>query len=410
VADWDAVARGAVNIEVEAHLRQALASGRTLRVKLGIDPSSPDIHLGHTVVLGKLGDFQRLGHQAVLIIGDFTARIGDPSGQSATRRPLEVDEVEANAATYLEQVFKVLDPARTEVRRQSEWFGGMTLAEVLRLAGRVTLAQIATRDDFRKRIEAGTPVGLHELMYPLMQAYDSVAVKSDVELGGTDQLFNLMFGRDLQREHGQEPQDVITMPLLEGLDGVNKMSKSLGNYVGVSEDPFEMYGKLMSVPDELIIRYMQLASALPVEDISEFERSMSTGSNPRDAKSVLAHSVVSRFHGAQLAEAARERWELQFQARQVPADMPEVSTGVFVGALNAAAVVRDLLGHAGLGPVSLSEARRLIVQGGVRLNGVVINDPGYEYQAEDGHVWQVGKRRFVRLRSTMSAGGEKGSQ
>jgi len=263
VADWDAVARGAVNIEVEAHLRQALASGRTLRVKLGIDPSSPDIHLGHTVVLGKLGDFQRLGHQAVLIIGDFTARIGDPSGQSATRRPLEVDEVEANAATYLEQVFKVLDPARTEVRRQSEWFGGMTLAEVLRLAGRVTLAQIATRDDFRKRIEAGTPVGLHELMYPLMQAYDSVAVKSDVELGGTDQLFNLMFGRDLQREHGQEPQDVITMPLLEGLDGVNKMSKSLGNYVGVSEDPFEMYGKLMSVPDELIIRWRPRSLSRP---------------------------------------------------------------------------------------------------------------------------------------------------
>ena len=216
MSDWEKAVRGAVNVEVEPHLRQALASGRKLRVKLGIDPSSPDIHLGHTVVLGKLRDFQELGHQAVLIIGDFTARIGDPSGQSATRRPLEEDEVEANAATYLEQVFKVLDESTTEVRRQSEWFGDMDLATVLRLAGKATLAQITTRDDFRKRIEAGNPVGLHELMYPLMQGYDSVAVRSDVELGGTDQLFNLMFARDIQREHGMEPQDVLTMPLLEG--------------------------------------------------------------------------------------------------------------------------------------------------------------------------------------------------
>ena len=403
MADWEVVSRGAVNIEVEAHLRQALSSGRQLRVKLGIDPSSPDIHLGHTVVLGKLGDFQRVGHQAVLIIGDFTARIGDPSGQSTTRRPLEVEEVEANAATYLEQVFKVLDPDRTEVRRQSEWFGGMSLADVLGLAGRVTLAQIATRDDFRKRIDAGSPVGLHELLYPLMQAYDSVAVRSDVELGGTDQLFNLMFGRDVQREHGQEPQDVITMPLLEGLDGVNKMSKSLGNYVGVSEDPFEMYGKLMSVPDALIPKYMRLASAIEEADIFEFEQSMSAGSNPRDAKSLLAQSVISRFHSAPLAEAARERWELQFHARQVPAEMPEVSTGDLAGSPNAAAVVRELLGHAGLGLISASEARRLIVQGGVRINGLVVHDPGYRYEAEDGDVWQIGKRRFVRVRSTMFA-------
>ena len=243
---------GAVDVITEADFRRKLGTGRPLRAKLGIDPTASDIHLGFAVVLRKLRQFQELGHTAVLIIGDFTARIGDPSGQSATRRPLEVDEVEANARTYLEQVFKVLDPDATEVRKQSEWFGEMNLAEVLRLASRATLAQITTRDDFRKRIDSSGVIGIHELMYPLMQGYDSVAVKSDVELGGTDQLFNLLFARDVQRESGMEPQDVLTMPLLEGLDGVQKMSKSLGNYVGVTDAPAEMFGKVMSIPDKAL--------------------------------------------------------------------------------------------------------------------------------------------------------------
>ncbi|MGI8608101.1 MAG: tyrosine--tRNA ligase [Candidatus Dormibacteria bacterium] len=392
MADWDAIARGAVNIEVQPHLKQAVASGRPLRVKLGIDPSSPDIHLGHTVVLGKLADFQRLGHQAVLIIGDFTARIGDPSGQSATRRPLEADEVEANAATYLEQVFKVLDRDRTEVRHQSEWFGDMDLAEVLRLAGKVTLAQIITRDDFRKRVDGGSPVGLHELMYPLMQGYDSVAVRSDVELGGTDQLFNLMFGRDLQREHGQEPQDVLTMPLLEGLDGINKMSKSLGNYVGVTEAPVEMFGKLMSVPDALITRYMRLAAALPEDQVVEHEEAMAAGANPRDAKVALGRAVVERFHSAADAEAAVDAFARRFARGEQPAEMPTVA---LVPGDPKPGTVLDVVHH--LASSSRSDARRVIEQGGVQLNGERKGDPNETYEPATGDVWQVGKRRIWRL-------------
>lgn len=390
--DWEKATRGAINVEVAPHLRQMIDSGKTLRVKLGIDPSSPDIHLGHTVVLGKLRDFQELGHQAVLIIGDFTARIGDPSGQSTTRRPLEEDEVEANAATYLEQVFKVLDRERTEVRRQSEWFGGMYLAEVLRLAGKVTLAQITTRDDFRKRIEAGNPVGLHELMYPLMQGYDSVAVGSDVELGGTDQLFNLMFGRDLQREHGQVPQDVVTMPLLEGLDGIQKMSKSLGNYVGVTDPPAEMFGKLMSVPDELITRYMRLAAGMPEDEVAGHERAMIGGANPRDAKVALGRAVVTRFHSGADAATAEEAFASQFKRGQNPDRMAEFPASRFTGGHTVAAALADT----GLAR-SLSEARRLISQGGVKVDGRPVTDVNYPFDPVPGSVLQVGKRRFARV-------------
>lgn len=399
MVDWDAVARGAVNIEVEPHLRQSLGSGRKLRVKLGIDPSSPDIHLGHTVVLGKLADFQRLGHQAVLIIGDFTARIGDPSGQSATRRPLEVEEVEANAATYLEQVFKVLDPDQTEVRRQSEWFGGMNLAEVLRLAGRVTLAQITARDDFRKRLDAGNPVGLHELMYPLMQGYDSVAVRSDVELGGTDQLFNLMFGRDLQREHGQEPQDVVTMPLLEGLDGVNKMSKSLGNYVGVTDPPDEMFGKLMSVPDALIARYMRLAAGMPEVEVAGHEAAMAAGANPRDAKVALGQAVVTRFHSGEDAAAAADGFTRRFARGEQPVEIPTVALlpGHPQPATVAEAVHYLALSDDPQADVSRSYARKVIEQGGVQLNGSRKLDANETYEPHTGDIWQVGKRRIWRL-------------
>jgi tyrosyl-tRNA synthetase len=389
---WERIARGAVNIEVEPHLRSAIESGRKLRVKLGIDPSSPDIHLGHTVVLGKLRDFQDMGHVAVLIIGDFTARIGDPSGQSATRRPLEEDEVEANAATYLEQVFKVLDRDATEVRRQSEWFGEMGVADVIRLAGKATVAQITARDDFRKRIESGSSIGLHELLYPLLQGYDSVAVKSDVELGGTDQLFNLLFARDVQRESGLEPQDVLTMPLLEGLDGKQKMSKSLGNYVGVTDLPADMFGKLMSLPDELIIRYLRLVTDVPDTDVQELEQGIAAGKNPRDAKAVLARALVRRFHGEDAATGAEQAFEGQFKRREVPDDVEERTLDPGV------ATVADALVALGLA-ASKGEARRLVSQKGVRLNGATLENPEASYAPKPGDLWQVGKRRYARVRA-----------
>jgi tyrosyl-tRNA synthetase len=391
MSDWDRVRRGAVNIEVADHLRAAVESGRKLRVKLGIDPSSPDIHLGHTVVLGKLRDFQELGHTAVLIIGDFTARIGDPSGQSVTRRPLEVEEVEANAATYLEQVFKVLDPDATEVRRQSEWFGEMKLAEVLRLASRATVAQITTRDDFRKRIDSGSVVGVHELMYPLMQGYDSVAVKSDVELGGTDQLFNLLFARDVQRESDMEPQDVLTMPLLEGLDGVQKMSKSLGNYVGVTDAPAEMFGRVMSVPDALIGRYYLLALGSGEDEVAVIENRIAGGENPRDVKAELARAIVSRFHSPADAAAAEEAFTSQFRRGEQPEEIQEVSLPA------DPTTVADALSALGLA-ASKGEGRRLVAQRGVKLNGAVVEDAEGVYSPAEGDVWQVGKRRYARVR------------
>jgi len=289
--NWEKVNRGAVNIEVADHLQAAVESGHKLRVKLGIDPSSPDIHLGHAVVLGKLRDFQELGHTAVLIIGDFTARIGDPSGQSTTRRPLEPDEIKANAKTYLAQVFKVVDPDKTEVRHQSEWFDELSLADVIRIAGKVTLAQITTRDDFRKRLDGNSVIGMHELLYPMLQGYDSVAVAADVELGGTDQLFNLLFARDIQRESGMPPQDVLTMPLLEGLDGVQKMSKSLGNYVGVADPPEEMFGKVMSVPDELIGRYFLLAVGSSEQEVDR-TTSSAISSKWRSSSRLACRSLI----------------------------------------------------------------------------------------------------------------------
>lgn len=392
---WDSVARGAVDIELADHLRVAVDSGRSLRVKLGIDPSSPDIHLGHTVVLGKLRDFQRLGHTAVLIIGDFTARIGDPSGRSETRRPLEVEEVEENAHTYLDQVFKVLDAATTEVRRQSEWFGSMGLDDVIRLGSRATLAQISQRDDFKKRIEAGNPIGIHELLYPLMQGYDSVAVRADVELGGTDQLFNLLFARDVQRESGLPPQDILTMPLLEGLDGKQKMSKSLANYVGVADAPADMFGKLMSLPDELIVRYLRLVTDLPEEEIAEVERGLDAGANPRDFKVLLARAVVRMYHGNGAADAAEEAFAAQFKRGQVPADVQEVH---LPPGGNAASVAGTMVAL-GLA-TSKGDARRLVAQGGVRVNSTRVEDPEIIYVAADGDLWQVGKRTFLRIRTS----------
>src|SRR6202171_329479 len=393
--DWEKVRRGAVNIEVADHLRAAIDSGARLRVKLGIDPSSPDIHLGHAVVLGKLRDFQELGHTAVLIIGDFTARIGDPSGQSVTRRPLDAAEVEANAQTYHDQVFQIVDREATEIRRQSEWFGDMNLADTIRLAQRATLAQITTRDDFRKRMSAGGAVGLHELLYPLLQGHDRVAVHAAVELGGTDQLFNLLFARDIQRESGMKPQDVLTLPLLEGLDGVQKMSKSLGNYVGVADGPAGHFGKIMSVPDGLIGRYFLLAVGSSEDELGEIERRLSGGENPRDLKAELARAIVTRFHSGRDAAAAEEAFTAQFRRGEQPEEIEERSLS------KDAATIVDALVGLGL-TTSKGEARRLVAQRGVRLNGVTLEDPDGGYEAADGDVWQVGKHRYVRLRAAGS--------
>ena len=389
--NWEKVNRGAVNIEVADHLQAAVESGHKLRVKLGIDPSSPDIHLGHAVVLGKLRDFQDLGHTAVLIIGDFTARIGDPSGQSTTRRPLEPDEIKANAKTYLEQVFKVVDPDKTEVRHQSEWFDELSLADVIRIAGKVTLAQITTRDDFRKRLDGNSVIGMHELLYPMLQGYDSVAVAADVELGGTDQLFNLLFARDIQRESGMPPQDVLTMPLLEGLDGVQKMSKSLGNYVGVADPPAEMFGKVMSVPDELIGRYFLLAVGSSQEEVAVIEKRLAGGENPRDVKAELSRAIVKRFHSAEEAAAAEEAFTAQFRRREQPEEIEEKKLPGGATRVVDALVALDLA-------TSKGEARRLVSQRGVKINGTTVQDVNSAYSAAEGDVWQVGKRRYVRVK------------
>ncbi|MHB8508472.1 MAG: tyrosine--tRNA ligase [Candidatus Dormibacteria bacterium] len=390
--NWEAALDGVVNVHVDSHLRDVLVAGRRLRVKFGVDPSAPDLHLGHAVVLDRLRRFQDLGHLAVLIIGDYTARIGDPSGRSATRRPLEPEAVAANAATYLDQVFKILDRDRCEVRHQSEWFDSMDLAGVLRLAGRATVAQLLQRDDFSKRSSAGDPIGLHELLYPLMQGYDSIAVRSDLELGGTDQLYNLLFARDLMRESGLEPQDILTMPILEGLDGKLKMGKSLNNYVGLTDPPVEMYGKLMSVPDALITRYMSLGGGFTPGAVAEAERRLADGENPRDLKAELAAAVVVRFHGAGAAAPAADAFSSQFRRGEVPDGVPTMALAVLEAGLPVAAVLQRM-GFAS----SASEARRLVAQRGVRRNGIQLDDPNEVLTMEAGDLWQVGRRRFLRL-------------
>jgi len=389
---WERIRRGAVHLEVEAHLQEAVDSGRPLRVKLGIDPSSPDIHIGHAVVLNKLRDFQDAGHLAVLIIGDYTARIGDPSGRSETRKPLTPDEVDRNAETYLDQVFRVIDRDRCEIRRQSEWFGGMTLADVLVLAGKTTLAQVTQREDFSKRLKEGHALGLHELLYPLMQGYDSVAVRSDVELGGTDQLFNLLFARETQRDNGLPPQDILTTPVLEGLDGVQKMSKSLGNYVGVTDRPAEMFGKLMSVPDGLIVSYLRLVGGVGEAEVERVQAALESGQNPRDLKAGMARAIVSRFHDPDAGAEAEEEFEARFRRKEVT----ETREAWLPPGIHGASVVATLtaLGLA----KSNGEARRLVEQRGVRVNGATVEDPFQIYDAADGDLWQVGKQTPLRIK------------
>lgn len=376
--------------ELRKKLERAVATNTPLRVKLGLDPSAPDIHLGHTVVLRKLKQFQDLGHQIVLIIGDFTGRIGDPSGKSAARKPLTEEQVLENAKTYEDQIFKILDRDKTEVHFNSEWLGKMNFADVLTLAAKYTVARMLERDDFQKRYTEGRPISLHEFMYPLMQGYDSIATKADIEFGGTDQKFNLIVGRHLQNETGMEPQVVITMPLLEGLDGVQKMSKSLGNYIGIDEDPTEMYGKAMSIPDELMARYFMLVTDMPREEQEELAQGLKDGSvHPRDAKMLLAKTIVELYHGAAAAEAAEQEFVRVFQERDLPSEIEELS-------IDAAEVwLPQLLNAAGM-VSSNSEGKRMIQQGSVRVNGEKVMEENCTLQNDD--VLQVGKRKYRRIR------------
>ncbi len=382
--------------ELEARLRRSRAEGRPLRVKYGADPSAPDLHLGHVVGLNKLREFQDLGHTVVFIIGDFTGMIGDPSGRSQTRKPLSAEQVKANAITYQEQVFKVLDPARTEIRFNSEWFAGMNFADVIRLSAHVTVAQMLARDDFAKRHAANQPISLVEFLYPLVQAYDSVMVRADVEIGGTDQLFNLLLGRELQKALGQEPQVVLTLPLLEGLDGVQKMSKSLGNYIGVSEPAREIFGKVMSVSDELMWRYFSLVLALPDADVEAVRADVAAGRrHPRAVKDDLGRRIVARFHGAEAARAAAEEFARVFSKKELPDEMTELE--LTPAEREEGAKIVALLVRAGCA-ASNGEARRLVRQGAVRIDDTRVSDPNAVVRLQAGAVIRAGRRGFVRIR------------
>jgi tyrosyl-tRNA synthetase len=372
-------------------LARSQATGQPLRIKLGLDPTAPDIHLGHTVVLNKLRQLQDLGHTVIFLIGDFTSLIGDPSGRNTTRPPLTAEQVKANAQTYCKQASLVLDPARTDIRYNSEWCDALGARGMIELASRYTVARMMERDDFTKRFKEGTPISVHEFLYPLMQGHDSVALKADLELGGTDQKFNLLMGRHLQAEYGQEPQCILTMPLLEGLDGVEKMSKSKNNYIGISEAPNSMFAKLLSINDGLMWKYFTLLSFLPEAAIARLRTECEAGRNPKEAKVMLAQEIVTRFHGAAAAQAALEDFHRRAQGG-VPDDIPEV-----VLALGDASEmgIGTLLKQAGLVP-STSEALRLIDQGGVRLDGAVVSDKGLKLRA-GAYVAQVGKRKFARI-------------
>ena len=384
--------RGAEEILLEDELEARLASGRALRVKAGFDPTAPDLHLGHVVLLNKMRQFQDLGHEVIFLIGDFTGMIGDPSGKSATRPPLSREEVEANAATYAEQVYKILDPDRTRLEFNSKWMGRMDAVALIELAAKHTVARMLERDDFKKRYQSGKPISIHEFLYPLIQGYDSVALQADVELGGTDQKFNLLVGRQLQQAYGQAPQVVLTMPLLEGLDGANKMSKSLNNYVGITEAPLEMFGKLMSISDELMWRYFELLSARSWADVEKLRRACAAGANPRDAKVSLAEEIVARFHDRGAATRAHADFVARHRDQAAPSELERIEVGASDGEIGIA----HLLRAAGLA-ASTSEAFRLIDQGGVRVDGERVTDRSLVISSGQEHVYQVGKRRFARV-------------
>lgn len=388
------IRRGAVDLLIEEELSGRLRSGRPLRVKAGFDPTAPDLHLGHTVLINKLRQFQELGHHVMFLIGDFTGMIGDPTGKNLTRQPLTREEILANAETYREQAFKILDPDRTEVLFNSAWFEQMTPVDFIHLAARHTVARMLERDDFGKRYASGQPIAIHEFLYPLVQGYDSVAMRADVELGGTDQKFNLLVGRELQKHYNQPPQVVLTMPILEGLDGVQKMSKSLGNYVGIRDEPNEMFGKLMSISDELMWRYFELLSFRPTGEIAEWRRQIiEEGLNPRDVKFRLAEELVARFHGAAAGRQALDAFVERFQKGALPEDLVEIAVRSRAGQLPIANLLKD----AGLA-ASTSEALRLIQQGAVRIDGERIEQRDLELVAGSNHTYQVGKRRIARVR------------
>lgn len=389
------IKRGTVEIINEEELVEKLKKGRKLRVKAGFDPTAPDLHLGHTVLLWKLRDFQELGHEVYFLIGDFTAMIGDPTGKNETRPPLSREQVLKNAETYSQQVFRILDPEKTVVVFNSEWLGSMSAADLIRLASKYTVARMLERDDFEKRFREGRPIHIHEFIYPLLQGYDSVQLKADVELGGTDQKFNLLMGRHLQREFGQEEQVCITMPILEGLDGVHKMSKSLGNYIGILEPPEEQFGKVMRISDELMWRYFRLVTRIPEEEIDRLEREVKEGKfHPMEAKKFLAETIVKTFHGEEAARRAREHFERVFSRRELPPEIPEPKIRISENPV----WLPKLLKIAGL-VSSTSEGRRLIKGGGVRINGEKVTDEKAEVDVLKGElILQVGKRRFAKIK------------
>ncbi len=386
------IRRGCDELLRETELREKLATGRPLRIKAGFDPTAPDLHLGHTVLINKLRQFQDLGHHVLFLIGDFTGMIGDPTGKNATRPPLTREEVARNAQTYTEQVFRILDRERTEVVFNSAWMDRMTAVDMIRLAASHTVARMLERDDFSKRYHGNQPIAIHEFLYPLVQGYDSVALKADVELGGTDQKFNLLMGRELQKHHGQAPQCILTMPLLEGLDGVNKMSKSLGNYVGIQEPPNEIFGKLMSASDELMWKYIELLSFEPLETIRGWRDEVKAGRNPRDIKVAFAQEIVARFHGSAAAAAALADFEARFRRDEIPADMPEVRLSTEGDGLPIAAVLKQ----AGL-TASTSDALRMLAQGGVKMDGEKIGDKSLKLARGASVVLQVGKGKYARV-------------
>ena len=384
--------RGAEEILLEDELLEKLKEGKPLKIKAGFDPTAPDLHLGHTVLINKLRQFQQLGHEVIFLIGDFTGMIGDPTGKNVTRKPLTKEDVLANAETYKEQVFKVLDREKTTVAFNSTWMEALGSAGMLKLASRQTVARMMERDDFKKRYANGQSIAIHEFMYPLVQGWDSVALESDVELGGTDQKFNLLMGRELQKGEGQRPQTVLMMPLLEGLDGVQKMSKSLGNYIGITDAPNDMFGKIMSISDDLMWRYYDLLSFRPLEEIEQFKQQIADGANPRDTKIALAKEIIARFHDEAAADAAHQEFINRFQKGAVPDDMPELTLTPEGGQI----AIANLLKEAGL-VASTSEAMRMIKQGAAKIEGEKVADNKLVIEAGTTQVYQVGKRKFAKV-------------
>ncbi|AEP29006.1 tyrosine--tRNA ligase [Brumicola nitratireducens] len=396
MADWQTafaeIKRGSDEILIEEELIERLKTGKPLKIKAGFDPTAPDLHLGHTVLINKLRVFQQLGHEVIFLIGDFTGLIGDPTGKNVTRKPLTKEQVLENAKTYQEQVFKILDPAKTTIRFNSEWFDKLGAAGMIKLAASQTVARMLERDDFKKRYANGQPIAIHEFLYPLVQGWDSVALESDVELGGTDQRFNLLMGRELQKSQGQKQQTVLMMPLLEGLDGVQKMSKSLNNYIGITDSPTEMFGKIMSISDELMWRYYDLLSFKPIDEIKQLKEDMDKGKNPRDIKIALAQELIARFHSEAEADAALQDFIQRFQKNAIPDEMPEIeitmdAEGIAIG---------NLLKQADL-VASTSDAMRMIKQGAVKIDGEKVTDTRLILQTKGENVYQVGKRKFARI-------------